>query len=86
MGPNRKLGINIGYVTLSIIKYLEPMTRNLHTARYADCVFDEDHFPALGGDRHLEEYREIEWNASRKQSLDPCTSESELKVQRIIHL
>jgi len=73
-------------VTPSIIKYLEPMTGDLHTAWYADCVFDEDHLPALGGDRHLEEYREIEWNASGMQSLDPRTSESELEVQRIIHL
>jgi len=78
MGPHRKLGIYVGYVTPSIIKYLEPMTGDLHTARYADYVFDEDHFPALGGDRHLEECQEIEWNASGMQSLDPRTSESEL--------
>jgi len=86
MGPHRKLGIYVGYVTASIIKYLEPMTGDLHMARYADCVFDEDQFPALGGDRHPEECREIEWNASGMQSLDPRTSESELEVQRIIHL
>jgi len=47
-------------------------------AWYADCVFDEDHFLALGGDRHLEECWEIEWNTSGIQSLDPRTSESEL--------
>jgi hypothetical protein len=49
MGPHRKLGIYVGYETQSITKYLKPMTGDLHTARYADCVFDEDHFPALGG-------------------------------------
>jgi hypothetical protein len=49
MGPHRKLRIYIGYETPSIIKYLDPMTGDLHTARYADCVFDEDHFPVLGG-------------------------------------
>jgi hypothetical protein len=86
MGTHRKLGIYVGYETLSIIKYLEPMTEDLHTARYADCIFDKDHFPALGGDRHPEECREIEWNATRMQSLDPHTSESELEVRRIIHL
>jgi hypothetical protein len=37
------------YETPSIIKYIEPMAGDLHTARYADCVFDEDHFPTLGG-------------------------------------
>jgi hypothetical protein len=86
MGPHQKLGIYVGYETPSIIKYLEPMSGDLHTARYADCVFDEDHFPALGGERHPEECREIEWNATEMQSLDPRTSESELEVRRIIHL
>ena len=62
------------------------MTGDLHTARYADCVFDEDHFPALGGDTHPEEYQKIVWNATGMQSLDPRTSEYELEVQRIIHL
>ena len=73
MGPHQKLGIYVGYETPSIIKYLEPMTRDLHTARYADCVFDEDHFPALGGDTHPEEYQKIVWNATGMQSLDPRT-------------
>ena len=62
------------------------MTGDLHTARYTDCVFDEDHFLAFRGDRHPEECREIEWNASGMQSLEPRTSESELEVQIIIHL
>jgi hypothetical protein len=84
MGPHRKLRIYVGYETPSIIKYLEPMTGDLHTTRYADCVFDEDHFPALGGERHPEECGKIEWNATRMQSLDPRTSE--LEVRRIIHL
>jgi hypothetical protein len=86
MGPHRKLRIYVGYETTSIIKYLEPMTGDLHTTRYADCVFDEDHFPALGGERHPKECGKIEWNATRMQSLDPRTSESELEVRRIIHL
>ena len=64
MVPHKKLEIYVGYETPSIIKYLEPMTGDLHTARYVDYVFDEDHFPALGGDRHPEECREIEWNAT----------------------
>jgi hypothetical protein len=48
MGPHRKLGIYVGYESPSIIKYLEPLTGDLFTARYADCIFDEDNFPALG--------------------------------------
>jgi hypothetical protein len=50
MGPHRKLGIYVGYQSPSIIKYLEPLTGDLFTARYADCIFNEDHFPALGGE------------------------------------
>jgi hypothetical protein len=46
---HRKLGIYVGYQSPSIIKYLEPLTGDLFTARYADCIFSEDHFPALGG-------------------------------------
>jgi peptide/histidine transporter 3/4 len=50
MGPHRKMGIYVGYLSPSIIKYLEPLTGDLLTARYADCVFHEEHFPALGGE------------------------------------
>jgi hypothetical protein len=49
MGPHRKMGIYVGYLSPSIIKYLEPLTGDLLTARYADCIFNEEHFPALGG-------------------------------------
>jgi hypothetical protein len=48
MGPYRKMGIYVGYHSLSIIKYLEHMTEDLFTARYVDCIFNEDYFPALG--------------------------------------
>ena len=57
MGPQRKLGIYIyiyiyiGYESLSILKYLEPIIEDQFTAQYTDCIFDEDHFLALGGDR-----------------------------------
>lgn len=56
-------------------------------ARYADYVFDEDDFPALGEGSYLKskEYRKIEWSASSIQSLDPRTKDTELEVQRIIN-
>jgi len=50
MGPHRKLGIYVGYKSPSIIKYLEPLTGDLYTAQYTDCIFDKDNIPALGGD------------------------------------
>jgi hypothetical protein len=36
MGPHRKLGIHVGYLSPLIIKYLEALTRDLFTARFAD--------------------------------------------------
>ena len=60
MGPHRKMGIYVGYSSPSIIKYLEPLTGDLFTARYADCIFDEDNFPALGGEKNHKECREID--------------------------
>jgi hypothetical protein len=51
MGSQRRLGIYIGFHSPSIIKYLEPLTRNVFTARFADCQFDETIFPILGGEK-----------------------------------
>ena len=77
----------MGYISPSIIKYLEPLTGDLYTARYADCIFDKDNILALGGDNMYQiKCQDTEWNASNIQSLDPRTKESELEVQRIIHL
>jgi hypothetical protein len=47
MGHHRKIGIYVGYHSPSIIKFLELMIGGLFTARYADCIFNEDHFLAL---------------------------------------
>jgi hypothetical protein len=49
IGPHRILGVYVGYHSLSIIKYLEQLIGDLFTARYADYILNEDHFPALGG-------------------------------------
>jgi hypothetical protein len=87
MGPHRKLGIYVGYKSPSIIKYLEPLTGDLFTARHADCIFSEDHFPALGGDiKYQKEYPKIDWNAQGISSSDPRTQETELQVRKIINL
>jgi hypothetical protein len=51
MGPQRRLGVYVGFDSPSIIRYLEPMTGDLFKARFADCQFDETVFPALGGDK-----------------------------------
>ncbi|KAK2436707.1 putative mitochondrial protein [Trifolium repens] len=85
MGPQRKLGIYIGYESPSIIKYLEPTTGDLFTARFADCHFDESNFPTLGGD-NMQLGKEISWNELSLSHVDPRTKQCELEVQKIIHL
>jgi hypothetical protein len=87
MGPHRKLGIYVGYKSPSIIKYLEPLTGDLFTACHADCIFNEDHFPTLGGDiKYQKECPKIDWNAHGISSSDPRTQETELQVRKIINL
>jgi hypothetical protein len=48
MAPHKKIVIYVEYHSASIIKYLEPMTGDLFMARYADYIFNEDHFSILG--------------------------------------
>jgi hypothetical protein len=87
MGPHRKMRIHVGYLSLSIIKHLEPLTGDLLTVRYADCIFSEEHFLSLGGEfKYHTECSDINWDAIDTQEEDPYTKESELQVQRIINL
>jgi hypothetical protein len=87
MDPYKKLGIYVGYCSLSIIKYLVLLTGDLFTARYADCIFIGDYFLTLGGDYkyHLE-CQEINWDDKSIISSDTRTKETELQVQKIINL
>jgi hypothetical protein len=50
MDPHRRMEIYIGFQSPSILKYLEPLTSDLFTAWSANCIFNEDHVLALGGD------------------------------------
>ena len=49
LGPQRHLGIYVGFQSSYIIKYIEPLTGEVFTARFADCHFDENIFPLLWG-------------------------------------
>ncbi|KAL0552297.1 hypothetical protein IC582_011405 [Cucumis melo] len=85
MGPQRRLGIYVGFESPSIIRYLEPLTGDVFTARFVDCHFNEINFSTLErGIKKLE--NEIAWNVSLLSHLDPRTKQCELKVQKIIHL
>ena len=83
MGTQRRLGIYVGYESPSIIKYLEPSTKDLFTARFADCHFDEKLYPTLGGET---KQVVINWNELSLSHYDPRTKQCEQKVQKIIHL
>ncbi|KAK9907232.1 hypothetical protein M0R45_000963 [Rubus argutus] len=64
MGPQRRMGIYVGFESPTIIRYVEPLTGDLFTARFADCHFDETVFPSLGGDKNVtiqQERRELSW-------------------------
>ena len=85
MGPQRRLGIYIGFHSPSIIKYLEPLTGDVFTARFADYQFDETIFPILGGEKQKLE-KQITSNTSSISYIDLRSGQCELKVQKIIHL
>ena len=81
LGPQRRLGIYVGFQSACIIHYIEPFTREVFNARFEDCHFDENLFPPLGGDKPIpEEWREITWNESSLSHLDPRTKNYELEV------
>jgi len=85
MGPQRRLGIYVGFDTPTIIKYLEPLTGDLFKARFADCHFNELIFPPLGGDKK-EVAKDIAWNEPSLLYLDPRTNQCELEVKRIVDM
>ncbi|KAL0412076.1 UNVERIFIED_CONTAM: hypothetical protein Slati_3797300 [Sesamum latifolium] len=62
------------------------MTDDQLTTRYLDCQFDETIFPALGEEDKEIKRKDIEWNATSLSFMDLRTNDSELEVQRIIHL
>ena len=57
MGPQRRLEIYVGFDSSSIIKYLEPLTSNVFTTRFADCHFNESVFSSLGGEKSIPKFQ-----------------------------
>jgi hypothetical protein len=81
MGPHRRLGIYVGFQSPSNLKNLEPLTGHLFTVRFADCIFNKDHFPPLGGDnKFTDDGREIVWDDKTIISSNPHTKETDLQV------
>ncbi|KAM1132375.1 hypothetical protein EV1_046421 [Malus domestica] len=87
--PQQMMGICIGYDSPSIIHYLEPLTDNLFTARFANCHFYEIVFQSLRGDKNVnvsDERCELSWTTPTLSHLDPSTTQSETEMQRILNL
>jgi hypothetical protein len=72
----------VGFQSLSILKYLEPLTGELFMACFSNCIFNEDQFSALGGDnKFINDGRKIVWDDKTILSSDPRTKEIDLQVQ-----
>jgi hypothetical protein len=58
---------------------MKSLTEDLFTVRYADCIFNEDHFLVLWGDYkyHLE-CQKINWDDKSIISSAPHTQKTEL--------
>lgn len=96
LGLQRSLAIYIGYDSKSIIRYLEPGTGMMFTARFVDCVFDETVFPTLGGGEHFDDEKSKQgiendllisgdnWPATTNSLSDPRTSQTEVEVVKIL--
>ncbi|KAM2003558.1 hypothetical protein ACFX15_027107 [Malus domestica] len=87
MGPQRILGIYLGFDSLSIIRYLEPLTGDMFTTRFADCHFDETIFSSLRGEKSVpEEWQELTWVVPTLSHFDPRSTQCENEVKWIVHL
>ncbi|KAM2052997.1 hypothetical protein ACFX1T_002692 [Malus domestica] len=87
MGPQRRLGIYVGFDSPSIIRYLEPLTGDMFTTRFADCHFNETVFPSLGGEKTVpEERKELTWVVPTLSHFDLQSIQCENEVKRIVHL
>ncbi|KAM1134352.1 hypothetical protein ACFX19_044193 [Malus domestica] len=83
------MGIYIGYHSPSVIRYLEPLTGDLLTARFAVGHFDKIVFSSLGGDKNFNvpvERCELSCYTPTMSYLDPCTTQSKTEVCRILDL
>ena len=81
IGPQRRLGIYVGFDSLSIVNYLKLLTRDLFTAWFVYCYFNQTNFPILGGEIQKLE-KEITWNVSLLSHLDPHIDQCELEVKK----
>nr|GEW40801.1 putative RNA-directed DNA polymerase [Tanacetum cinerariifolium] len=82
MGPQRRLRIYVRYETSSIIRYVEHLTGDVFTARFADCHFNESIFPPLGGEKKTHE-KDVSWSEPSLLYLVSRTKQSDTEVTSI---
>ncbi|GJW52752.1 disease resistance CC-NBS-LRR class family protein [Tanacetum coccineum] len=85
MGPQRRLGIYVGYETISIIRYLEPLTGDVFTSRLLIAILMRQFSPRLGKKNKNHE-KDVSWSEPSLLYLDPRTKQSETEVQKIMHM
>lgn len=66
----------------SIIRYLEPQTGDMFTTRFADCHFNEDEFPALGGGIK-EVPKDLTWCTPNLLHFDPQQNNVNWKFRKL---
>ena len=82
-----KMRIYVGFDSPPIIRYLEPLTGDMFTARFADCHFDETVFLSLGGEKTVpKERKELTWVVPTLSHFNPRSTQCENKVKMIVHL
>jgi hypothetical protein len=81
MVPHRRMWIYVGFQSSVHFKIPGALTDDLFTERFADCIFNGDHFLALGRDnKFINDDREIDWDDKSIISYDPRTKETEHQV------
>jgi hypothetical protein len=50
MVHHRRMGIYVEFQFPSILKYQEPLTSDLFTTQFINCIFNKEYFLALGRD------------------------------------
>ncbi|TPX38824.1 hypothetical protein SeLEV6574_g07603 [Synchytrium endobioticum] len=81
MGTQRQLGIYVGCSSTAIIKYLDVASGRLSTARFKDCMFDEDSFPHL---RNQAQFTDMDWKHQLNITATPKTDYDQELADRYI--
>jgi len=90
LGPQRRIAAYIGFISPAIIKFLELTTGDMFTARFVDCIFNENSYPPLGGDKIDNNQRQLffpnEWPTTKPIPEDPRTNQLNDEIYRILNL